>query len=73
MSVLFWVFDYDRFSRTDVGGEVCMNMDEFDVASSVEVRGKITKKKKVLLLKFVCLCHCSRVKFVQSMYRKHHS
>jgi len=54
-------------------GEVCMNMDEFDVASSVEVWGEITKNKKVLLLTFMCLCHCSRVKIIQSMCHKHHS
>jgi len=48
------VFDYDRFSRNDVVGEVCMNMDEFDVASSVEIWGEITKNKKVLLLTFMC-------------------
>lgn len=52
---LFWfqVFDYDRFSRNDVVGEVCMSMDEFDVASNVEVWGEITKNKKVILLVFI--------------------
>jgi len=48
-------------------------MDEFDVASSVEVWGEITKHKKVLLLMFMCLCHCSRVKIIRSMCHKHHS
>lgn len=48
------MFDYDRFSRNDVVGEVRMNMDEFDVVSSVEVWGEITKNKKVLLLAFMC-------------------
>jgi len=67
------VFDYDRFSRNDVVGEVSMNMDEFDVASSVEVWGEITKNKKVLLLTLMCLCHCSRVKIIQSMCHKYHS
>jgi hypothetical protein len=50
---LFQVFDYDRFSRNDVVGEVCMSMDEFDVASDVEVWGEITKNKKVLLFVFL--------------------
>lgn len=40
------VFDYDRFSRNDVIGEVRMTMDEFDVTSSIEVWGEITKNKK---------------------------
>ncbi|KAI4463434.1 synaptotagmin [Holotrichia oblita] len=40
------VFDYDRFSRNDVVGEVRMSMDEFDVTSSIEVWGEITKNKK---------------------------
>jgi hypothetical protein len=67
------VFDYDRFSRNDVVGEVCMNMDEFDVASSVEVWGEITKNKKVLLFMFMVLCNCSSVKIIQSMCHKHYS
>lgn len=40
------MFDYDRFSRNDVIGEVRMSMDEFDVTSSIEVWGEITKNKK---------------------------
>lgn len=45
-SLLLQVFDYDRFSRNDVIGEVRMSMDEFDVTSSIEVWGEITKNKK---------------------------
>lgn len=44
--LLLQVFDYDRFSRNDVIGEVRMAMDEIDVANSVEVWGEITKNKK---------------------------
>jgi hypothetical protein len=73
MSVLFLVFDYDRFSCNDVVGEVCVNMNEFDVGSSMEVWGEITKIKKVLLLMFMCSCHCSRIKSIWSMCHKHHS
>lgn len=45
-TLILQVFDYDRFSRNDVTGEVQMSMDEFDVASSIEVWGEITKNKK---------------------------
>ncbi|KAI4463433.1 synaptotagmin [Holotrichia oblita] len=45
-SLILQVFDYDRFSRNDVVGEVRMSMDEFDVTSSIEVWGEITKNKK---------------------------
>lgn len=44
--LLLQVFDYDRFSRNDVIGEVRMSMDELDVTSNVEVWGEITKNKK---------------------------
>ncbi|XP_018322417.1 synaptotagmin-5 isoform X2 [Agrilus planipennis] len=40
------VFDYDRFSRNDVIGEVRMNMNEYDVTSSIEIWGEISKNKK---------------------------
>lgn len=45
-TLLLQVFDYDRFSRNDVIGEVRMSMDELDVTSNVEVWGEITKNKK---------------------------
>ncbi|XP_069679365.1 synaptotagmin-5 [Periplaneta americana] len=45
-SLVLQVYDYDRFSRNDIVGEVRMSMDEFDVTSSVEVWGEITKTKK---------------------------
>ncbi|XP_046395716.1 uncharacterized protein LOC124162979 [Ischnura elegans] len=45
-NLVLQVFDYDRYSRNDVVGEVCMSMEEFDVTSSIEVWGEITKNKK---------------------------
>ncbi|XP_068082352.1 synaptotagmin-5 [Anabrus simplex] len=45
-ALVLQVFDYDRFSRNDVVGEVRMCMSEFDVTSSVEIWGEITKNKK---------------------------
>ncbi|XP_063230922.1 synaptotagmin-5 [Bacillus rossius redtenbacheri] len=45
-SLVLQVFDYDRFSRNDIVGEVCVNMDELEVSSSVEIWGEITKNKK---------------------------
>ncbi|XP_054269424.1 synaptotagmin-5 isoform X1 [Macrosteles quadrilineatus] len=45
-TLILQVFDYDRFSRNDVVGEVRVNMLDLDVTSSVEVWGDITKHKK---------------------------
>jgi hypothetical protein len=41
------VFDFDRFSRNDVVGEVRVGMDELDLSSSLEIWGEITRNKKV--------------------------
>ncbi|CAH0560664.1 unnamed protein product [Brassicogethes aeneus] len=41
------IFDYDRFSRNDVIGEVLMAMEEYDISGGTfEVFGDITKNKK---------------------------
>ncbi|CAH1159704.1 unnamed protein product [Phaedon cochleariae] len=45
-TLILQVFDYDRYSRNDVVGDVTMTMSEFDVANSVEIWGEITKNKK---------------------------
>lgn len=44
--LLLQVFDYDRFSRNDIIGEVRITMEELDVTSSVEIWGEVTKSKK---------------------------
>uniref|UniRef100_A0A1B6D1G6 C2 domain-containing protein n=2 Tax=Clastoptera arizonana TaxID=38151 RepID=A0A1B6D1G6_9HEMI len=45
-TLILQVFDYDRFSRNDVIGEVRVNMCDVDVTSSIEIWGDITKHKK---------------------------
>lgn len=46
-TLMLQVFDYDRFSRNDVIGEVSMSMEDFDVSGgTLEVWGEITKNKK---------------------------
>lgn len=45
-TLVLQVFDYDRFSRNDVVGEVRIPMEDIEVTSSVEVWGEITKNKK---------------------------
>lgn len=44
------MFDYDRFSRNDVVGEVRVKMSGLDITSSLEIWGDITKHKKVILI-----------------------
>ncbi|RZF44926.1 hypothetical protein LSTR_LSTR013116 [Laodelphax striatellus] len=45
-TLILQVFDYDRYSRNNVVGEVQIHMYELDVTSSVEVWSEITKHKK---------------------------
>lgn len=45
-TLLLQVFDYDRFSRNDVIGEVRMTIEDYDVTSSVEVWAELRKAKK---------------------------
>ncbi|KAK6619539.1 hypothetical protein RUM43_012296 [Polyplax serrata] len=45
-TLILQVFDYDRFSRNDVIGEVKMSMMNIEVTSSIEIWGEITKAKK---------------------------
>lgn len=41
------VFDFDKFSRNDVVGEIQLQMRDVDVTSDVEVWSEIRKNKKV--------------------------
>ena len=41
------VFDYDRYSRNDVVGEISMRLDEFNVTTNTEVWAEVVKNKKV--------------------------
>ncbi|XP_075213677.1 synaptotagmin beta [Lycorma delicatula] len=45
-TLILQVFDYDRFSRNNVVGEVRINMCELDITNSVEIWSDITKHKK---------------------------
>ncbi|KAL0268764.1 UNVERIFIED_CONTAM: hypothetical protein PYX00_010581 [Menopon gallinae] len=45
-TLVLQVFDYDRFSRNDVVGEVRMPLADVEVSFGVEVWGEITKNKK---------------------------
>ena len=47
--LLFQVFDYDRFSRNDVTGEVRIDMREVDITSEIEVWSEIHKGARVSL------------------------
>ncbi|KAF4524532.1 hypothetical protein B566_EDAN002805 [Ephemera danica] len=51
------VFDYDRFSRNDVVGEVRIRIEELDLSSSLEVWGEITRNKKLEPSKQVSRVH----------------
>ncbi|XP_054720947.1 synaptotagmin-6-like [Uloborus diversus] len=46
-TLLFQVFDYDRFSRNDVTGEVRLSMCELDITSELEVWSEIHKSGRV--------------------------
>ncbi|XP_022238782.1 synaptotagmin-5-like isoform X1 [Limulus polyphemus] len=47
--LLLQVFDYDRFSRNDVTGEVRLQMCDVDITSEVEVWSEISKTDRVSL------------------------
>lgn len=49
--LLFQVFDYDRFSRNDVTGEVRIQMCEVDITSEIEVWSEIHKSGRVSIVK----------------------
>lgn len=45
-TLVLQVFDYDRFSRNDIIGEVTMSMVDYDITNSMEIWAEITKNKK---------------------------
>ncbi|CAG7717906.1 unnamed protein product [Allacma fusca] len=45
-TLILQVFDYDRYSRNDVVGEVSMRMDDYNVTTNVEVWAEVVKNKK---------------------------
>ncbi|XP_013787139.1 synaptotagmin-1-like, partial [Limulus polyphemus] len=46
-TLLLQVFDYDRFSRNDITGDVRVKMCDLDVTTEVEVWGEISKTDKI--------------------------
>ncbi|GAB6028644.1 hypothetical protein CHUAL_004476 [Chamberlinius hualienensis] len=45
-SLLLQVFDFDKYSRNDVVGEILLHMSDVDVTSDLEVWSEIKKNKK---------------------------
>lgn len=43
----FQVFDYDRYSRNDIIGELRIDLAEIELTSNVEIWGDISRTKKV--------------------------
>ena len=41
------MFDYDRYSRNDVVGEVSIRLEDFNVTTNLEVWAEVVKNKKV--------------------------
>ncbi|OXA46417.1 Synaptotagmin-1 [Folsomia candida] len=44
--LILQVFDYDRYSRNDVVGQVSFRLDEFDVTTALEINADVIKNKK---------------------------